>query len=126
MKCLERNKVPFYYALYQGKLPVEDEYGNLTGEFEVIYGLPERYEANISPAVGEARTQQFGENLEYDKVIAMANTAPPIDEYSVLWVDTLPIFNENGGTDTPHDYVVRKVAKSLNFTLLAIKRVDVS
>ena len=36
------------------------------------------------------------------------------------------IIKDGGSTDTPHDYRVACVAKSLNSTAIAIKRVNVS
>lgn len=64
----------------------------------------------------------------------MGTDAPPIDEYTVLWVDTVPTVdedgvlavNENGEILTPHDYIVKKVAKSLNSVSIAISKVNVS
>lgn len=134
MKCMERNKVDFHYALYVEKQPIKDDYGNVTGEYEVIYGNPISHKANISAAKGETQTRQFGENESYDKVIVFDNEAPPIDEYSVLWVDTTPelnedgtlIVNEKGQVVTPYDYIVKKVAKSLNGVSIAISKVSVS
>lgn len=125
MKCMERNKVTFYYANYVGITPILDDYSNDTGESEITYTAPEEYRANISAATGEIETRQFGESLDYDKVIALDKTAPYIDEYSILWVDTLPELGQDGQTDTPHDYIVRKIGKSLNHTLLAISKVQV-
>lgn len=134
MKCLERNKVRFFYSLYQGKEAITDDYGNVTGEYELKYGNPIEYYANISAAKGETQTRQFGENESYDKVIVMDRDAPPIDEYAVLWVDRIPQLDENGDLAvnekgeviTPHDYIVKKVAKSLNVVSLAISKVSVS
>jgi len=118
MKSLERNKVSFYYSLYDGKSPVEDEDGNETGEYEVSYEEPVEMKANISAARGETSTRQFGELINYDKVISISDLSCPIDEHTVLWVD---------GTDTtkPHDYLVVKVAKSLNNLSIAISKVNV-
>lgn len=134
MRCLEKNKTQFFYALYMGREAVQDEYGNVTGEYKVVYGNPRECRANISATMGESLMQQFGYALEYDKVIVMDKDFPPIDEYSVLWVDTEPLLNSNGELAidekgkiiTPHDYIVRKVARSLNFVALAISKVQVS
>jgi hypothetical protein len=52
--------------------------------------------------------------------------APPIDEYSVLWIDKLPQLNEDGTTDTPYDYIIQRVAKSLNSISIAVSKVTVS
>lgn len=134
MRCMNRNKADFYYALYESREPMEDEYGNTLGEQNVTHGNPVKSSANISAAKGETQTRQFGENLSYDKVIVMDNATPPIDEYSILWVDTVPQLNEDGSLAvnekgeviTPHDYVVKKVAKSLNNVSIAISKVTVS
>ncbi len=87
MRAMLRNKSRFYYAKFVGKEAVKDEYGNDTGEYNVIHDNPAEYFANISSAKGETTTRQFGESESYDKVIVMDNTAPPIDEYMILWVD---------------------------------------
>lgn len=126
MRCMNRNKTAFFYALYAGKKQMLDEYGNLTGEYEITYTNPIAGRANISAAKGETQYRQFGENEQYDKVILIDDTAPQIDEYSILWVDTTPDIKEDGTTNTPHDYIVKKVAKSLNVTSLAISKVVVS
>lgn len=134
MRAMLRNKSRFYYAMFVGKEAVKDEYGNDTGEYNVIHDNPVEYFANISAAKGETTTRQFGESESYDKVIVMDNTAPPIDEYTILWVDKKPKIDETGAlvTDkggnvlTPHDYIVKKVAKSLNSVSIAITKVEVS
>lgn len=134
MRCMNRSKVKFFYSLYEGREPITDEYGNVTGEYDVKHGNPTEGYANISAAKGETQTRQFGESETYDKVIVMDNEAPPIDEYSVLWVDTVPQLNkdgslavdEEGNVLTPHDYIVKKVAKSLNNVSIAISKVNVS
>ena len=134
MKCMSRNKARFFYALYEGKTPITDDYGNVTGEYDIHRGKPTEFFANISAAKGETQTRQFGENESYDKVIVMDCDAPPIDEYTVLWVDRTPqmdeegnlAVNEKGEVITPHDYIVKKVAKSLKVVSLAISKVSVS
>ena len=133
MRTMSRNKSNFHYALYKDKIQKVDEYGNLTGEYELLYENPESYSANISAAKGETTTRQFGESEAYDKVIVMDNSAPPINEYTVLWVDTVPLvddsgalkLNDKGEVVTPHDYIVKKVAKSLNSVSIAISKVNV-
>lgn len=134
MRCMNRNKVKFYYALYESREPIMNQYGKPSGQHKVIYGNPIEEYANISAAKGETQTRQFGENESYDKVIVMDLGTPSIDEYSILWVDTEPQLNEDGSLAvndkgdviTPHDYVVKKVAKSLNNVSIAISKVTVS
>ena len=124
MRCLARNKTKFYYASYVGETEIVDEYGNATGEYAVTYSNPIALLGNISAAQGEMQSRQFGETESYDKVIVLDDRAP-LDEHSILWVDTLPVLNEDGTTDTPHDYIVKKVARSLNGVSVAIRKVDV-
>lgn len=134
MRCMNRNKVRFFYALYVSREPIMNAQGRPSGQHKVIHGNPIEEYANISAAKGETQTRQFGENESYDKVIVMDNVTPPIDEYSNLWVDTVPQLNEDGSLSvnekgeviTPHDYVVKKVAKSLNNVSIAISKVTVS
>ena len=125
MQGMVRNKKKFYYAVYIDKNELKDEYGNLTGEYEIIYGKPIKARGNISGASGEMQSRQFGESESYDKVIVLDNPNTPINEYSILWVDTLPHLNEDGTTNTPHDYVVKEVARSLNSVSIAISKVSV-
>ena len=125
MQGMVRNKRKFYYALYIDKNELKDEYDNVTGEYEVLYGNPIETAGNVSGAMGEMQSRQFGGSESYDKVIVLDNPETPINEYSILWVDTLPHLNKDGTTDTPHDYIVKKVAKSLNSVSFAIRKVQV-
>lgn len=120
MRTLLRNQRVFYYAPYIGRTELKDEYGNLSGEYEVTYGEPVKVLGNISPAQGDMQTRQFGESEIYDKVIVLDNPKTPIDEYSILWVDKSP------DNEAPHDYVVKKVARSLNSVSIAISKVNVN
>lgn len=146
MKTLKRNQRPFYYCLYADKVNVIDEYGNESGEKIVTYGEPILMYANISQATGQSNTEQFGSLENYDKVIVTDDLNCPIDENSVLFIDKEPEFTEGVtidyresdtvlGEDTvdpvtisipAYDYIVRRVAKSLNSVSIAIKKVKVS
>ncbi len=125
MRCMARNKTKFYYASYIGETEIADEYGNSTGEYNLVYGNPKQIFGNVSAAQGEMQSRQFGESESYDKVIVLDDKDAPIDEHSILWIDTLPHLNEDGSTDTPHDFIVKKVARSLNGVSIAISKVDV-
>lgn len=122
MRTLERNKRHFYYAPFIEKTPIVDEQGYMTGEYSMAYGNPVCVSANVSSAKGETATMLFGESEDYDKVITLSDTE--IDEYSILWVDVIPVI-EDGVTDTPYDYIVKKVARSLNSVSIAIRKVKV-
>lgn len=124
MRCMERNKVPFAYCLYLSTEPVLDENGNRTGEKKVNYAEVVKTKANVSSATGEAQEEVFGSLAEYDKVIVIDDPKFPMDENTVLFVDKAPEFTEEG--QPLYDYVVKKVARSINSVSYAIKKVTVS
>ena len=126
MKTLTRNKIRIFYANYRTKVPLKDEYGNLTGEYDITYDNPVEIKANVSAARGEATTRQFGDDEGYDRVIVLDDPKFPITTTSILWIDTLPEIAEDGSTKTPHDYIVKQVATSLNSVSIAVSKVIVS
>lgn len=133
MRCMVRNKSIFYYALYDKQTELKDEYGNATGQYSISYTDPVKALGNVSAAQGEMQSRQFGECETYDKVIVLDNPHLLIDEYSILWVDAPPkltadghlVANDDGTVETPHDYIVKKVARSLNSVSIAISKVVV-
>jgi len=146
MKTLKRNQRTFWYCLYDYKIPIIDQYGNESSEEIVVYSEPVEAKANISQATGQSNTEQFGNLENYDKVIVTDDLNIPIDENSVLFIDKEPEFTEavtidyqesetllGEDTATPvtvqtpkYDYIVRRVAKSLNSVSIAVKKVNVS
>lgn len=96
---------------------MRDEYGNETGEYQTTYGTPVMLMGSVSPATGSAQIEQFGTLENYDKVIVYEDPNCPMKETSVLWVDVSP--------DADPDYVVKRVARSLNCVSYAISRVTV-
>lgn len=127
MRSLIRNKQKIYYALFDSKTDVYDEYGNKTGEPNVKYQTPVEYHINVSAARGTADVEQFGINLNYTKTMVTNDLSCPIDESSVLWVGK-EAFETVGGvtTTTPHNYVVASVARSINSVTYAIREVTVT
>ena len=119
MRELERNKRTVYYARFDKNEPILDDDGNDTGEERPSYFAPVKLRINVSPAVGESATRPFGEIVDYDRTLVTCDTSLDVDEQTVFWIDE---------TDTtkPFDYVVKKVAKSLNSLLVAVKKVEVS
>lgn len=119
MRCLERNKQTFYYCLF-GVSEQKDIYGNTVKSF----GEAVEMKANISPATGAVQVEQFGTAVEYDKVIVTDDVNCPIDENTVLFIDKEPEFTQSGRPI--HDYVVKRVARSLNSVSYAVSKVNVS
>lgn len=118
MRTLKRNKVKFYYALFVSREELIDEHDNVTG-YKPVYGDPIEAWVNKSASQGEVSARLFGETIQYDKVLIFGKIRPPIDENSILWVDQLDITKS-------HDYIVKKVAESLNGVVIAIKKVNVN
>ena len=147
MKCLARNKQKFYYCLLipNTQEAVVDENGNETGEVIPAYETAEEMEANISPATGQSNTEQFGNFTDYDRVIVTDDLECPIDENTVLFVDKEPTYTTVQtheivesqallGDDEirevdyqlpKYNYIVKRVAKSLNSVSIAIRKVEV-
>ena len=130
----------------EDELFIVDEYGNITGEILNRYSDPIEMTANISPATGSAQEETFGQLDNYDKVIVTTDLNCPINEQSVLFIDMEPEFTEVSvntvsdadstvlGNDEEEstyrlpkfNYIVRRVAKSLNSVSIAVSKVRVS
>lgn len=127
MKTLLRNLRTFWYCLYDGKVELEDEDGNVTGDYAVQYQDPVALRGNISTARGTVQDEVFGQDISYDRVIILDDPNCPIDENTVLFVDKEPEIVSDGTVSRPlFDYVVRRVARSLNSVAYAIERADVT
>jgi len=124
MRLLFRNRKKFWYCLRTSSEVQYDEYGNMTGENAPVYAAPVECYGNISWQTGYTDIEQFGQNLDYDRVIVMTDLDTPISEDTVLYVDTPPEYAD-GELVNSYDYIVRRVSKSLNVVSIAIKRVDV-
>lgn len=122
MRIMERNKTPFHYALYLGRVPIVDENGKKTGERTPSYGTVVSMKANVSPATGYTQTELFGTTDQYDKVILTDDLSCPITENTVLFIDKSPEYDSEGVPQ--YDYVVRRVAKSLNVLAYAVSKVQ--
>lgn len=138
MRDLRRNQKTIYYTLYQDSVPVYelDENGKIiyveingekvpveTGETTSGYSEVKEFSFNVSASKGETENNVFGKSLDYDKVLLTHNTACEIDEYSRLWIDTKPFMGNDGKTDSEPEYEVKRVAKSLNHIMYAVKKV---
>lgn len=124
MRTMERNKTTFWYLLYDRKEPVVDEDGNETGEETVVYKEAAAFRANVSAATGSSQVEQFGALSGYDKVIVTDDTSCLIDENTVLFIDKEPAYDSDGRP--LYDYIVKRVAKSLNSVSYAVTKVSVS
>ncbi len=117
MRDLRRNRQPVWYAQFLGEQPILDDEGNDTGETGPSYSEPAKAMLNISPSTGNLDDQLFGNLVDYTHIISTTRKFP-IDEQTVLWVDTT--------TERPFDFKVVQVAKSPNGWRFALKAVSVS
>lgn len=124
MRLQQRNLKSIWYCLYAGKQAVTDDDGYETGEYEVTYQTPVQIKCNVSPAMGQSQLGMFGNLESYDKVIVIDDMSCPIDENTVLFIDRVPT-RKDGVYVFNYDYVVRRVAKSLNSIAIAVSKVKV-
>ena len=124
MTGLVRNKRTFWYLPYITEEPVYDEWMNFTSDTRIVYGEPVEVKANISPASGVAQTEMFGNLENYDKVILPLPIDFPLTENDVLFIDKPPEYDED--ENPKFDYKVRRIARSLNYTAVAVTKVNVS
>lgn len=125
MRVLARNTKPFYYAVYQGNQMIYRD-GMATGEYGVTYDEPVKAFANINAGVGDSQLELYGiQSSDYDRLIVSDDLNLPINVNSVLWVDNLAKVESEGIENVQFDYVVKKVAKSLNVVAIAIKKVNI-
>lgn len=131
-----RSKQPFWYALYDSVSADADTGSNEYGAHP-IYKNPVKAYGNISSARGIVQTREFGNDINYDKVIVLGDRDTPIDEHAVLWIDSEPSLDSNGALTvntsgdyaTPWDYIVRRVGRGLpsfGSTVIAASKVNVT
>ena len=123
---LKANEQDFYYALFQGTSMVISKDGYRTGEKTEVYGKPTLMSASISAATGTSNMEMFGDLEGYSKVIVTHEMDCPIEETTALWIDASPELDSEGNPTVPHDYVVKRIAKSLNVIAYAVARVNKS
>ena len=142
-----RNDTGFWYCQFNPSVSyaVIDENGNETGEIIPDYVSAVSMFANVSPATGQAQTELFGNLESYDKVIVVKDMDCPINEQTVLFLEKEPEYvsvsthiivegnalyaDDAVGNVTyqlpKNDYIVKRVAKSLNSISIAVRKVDV-
>ena len=124
IKDYTQNQSVFYYVLYEGEKEQYDDEGYIIGEPQPTYSNPKKAEAMISANTSDVVPLPFGKDLQYDKMISTVQNLP-IDEHSMLYIDVVPLIDEDDGTTTTKpDYEVVKVAKGLYQNVWAIKRVE--
>lgn len=123
MRPLKRNEQPFWYAQYNNKAPILDSDGYETGDYETRYSAPVSFCGNISAGRGDAQNEVFGKELDFTRTISVTDMTCPINEHSLIWIETDPVLKPDGTADPDSaDYTVAtKPARSLNSIMIAIK-----
>ena len=123
MQLLDRNKRTISYKTYSGTTTESTgSDGYYTGERVVNYSAIKTVKAYITANKGDASEEMFGKTLDYDNVIYVEKDSD-IDEYSLLWVDASPTPITTTSDPVPNDYIVLRVATSLNHKAIAVKKV---
>lgn len=117
MRDLDINKSTVYYALYIGMTEQMVD-GLYTGTLVGTYAAPVAIRASVSAARGTSEIDLFGINASYTNTVIVDDIECPISETTRLWIGITP---EN---NTPHNYEVTAVARSLNHIAYAVKKVE--
>lgn len=120
MRNLDRNKRVLKFSLYEGNSNIPDDYGNLLPKYSETKTL----KASISATKGNTENELFGTMIDYDRVIITDDISCPIDEQTILFIDVEPKYDDYN--QPIGDYVVKRVARSLNNISYAISKVNVS
>lgn len=127
MRSLLRNQQKIYYArIVQGDVVV-DEWGNETSEHHKQYDSITPLWINVSPASGSVYNNPFGQSLNYDKKLSIADTSLFTEDYIgiAFWIGKEPPQTVEQDVFT-HNYKLVGVASGLNELLVAVERVNVS
>ena len=121
MRTMLRNQTPFWYQVYEGEKAIVVN-GLNTGRSKPSYSKAVECRGVISVATGWAEEQVFGNLEEYDRVITLSDHSVPITETSRIYL-TAPSVDGEGNVTSRPDYIVKRVADSLNFRFIAIGKV---
>lgn len=125
MRLSERNKQPIWYANYSGKTEIEDEYGNIVGDYQIVYTNPKKAMWNVGVIDSVTEVEMFGMNAS-DIIRVVPDTKDfSLDENSVLWYGITPNIKADGTTDTPYNYNRIKIHRTLNTITFYAQRTDI-
>lgn len=113
MRDLKRNQILVTFRPYLRNDEIIDENGYHTGDYAPVFGEEQQLFLSVSANKGDYSEQMFGDVLDYDRTMLISDPDCPIDENTRVTIDE-------------QTYVVKAVARSLNVSQYAIKRVEVS
>ena len=137
MRSLKKNQQKLYYSTYDSAITIyeRDEngeivYDEIDGELyprikaeRAGYNKPVFFDANVSAGKGTAQEEVFGKDIDFTRTISTTDLTLPIDELSLVWIESEPKYLEDGTVDpNSADYkVAAKPARSLNQLMIALK-----
>ena len=142
--ALQIGEVPIYNRDENGEIIYEhyedsdgniiyylDENGNKipseTGEYEVGYSEPREFFGSIAMSGGEAEAVEYGIDVSaYDATLVMEKGVLPIDETSLIWLESEVGYTDASMTHADGhtaDYKVLAVKPSLNFVKYILGRI---
>ena len=120
LRSLKKNTKKLWYSNYSGNVPIVDENGDETGDYDSGYTAPVGFLATLSASKGSAYADIFGTNLSYARTLSTVENLP-ITEESLIWTSE-PEFNADGTVnDESADYTVAGIADGLNGLVVALK-----
>lgn len=124
MRSLKKNQRGMWYSLYNKKIPMLDENGDETGDFDISYSTPVAFKASLSPGKGSTQGNVFGVDVDYARTISTTDMDLPITETSLVWYETKPVFLVDGTVDpNSADYeVAAPPADGLNVLVIALRK----
>lgn len=126
MRGLARNKTKLFYAQPVSRTEIVDEYGNVTGQGEIVYSAPVEIYMNIGYATGDSTVDQFGINSSGTRRLMTCDMDCPIAEDTILWIGIEPDEDGENGS-VKHNFAVSGVPqRSLNQIVYTVMEVNVS
>lgn len=120
MRNLKKNTRKLWYSNYNGNIPILDENGDETGDYDSGYDAPVLFYASLSASRGNAYADVFGTNLDYSRTLSTVENLP-IKEESLIW-KSKPGTNADGTVNKESaDYTVAGIADGLNGLVVALK-----
>lgn len=142
MRTLNKNKQTLYYSNQIGKQPIyqRDASGNIkymtidgtrvpmeSGQYEMGYTLPIKFEGNIVLSGGESQSVEFGVDVSaYDAVLILNKGELPLSETSLIWQKSKFAYKDSAHTiiePNSADYRVTKPIPSLNGSRYLLTRI---
>lgn len=120
MRNLKKNTQKLWYSNYESNIPIVDENGDETGDYDNGYTAPVAFLASLSASKGSAYADIFGTNLNYTRTLSTVEKLP-ITEESLIWKSE-PITDADGTADKETaDYTVAGIADGLSGVVVALK-----